>query len=220
MRQDGRSASLTAPNGSAQRALLLAAISRMGLSPVEIGWSEAHGTGTGLGDPTEVGALTGVHSSSERAAPLAVGAAKANVGHSEAASGQVGMLKVQQVLGNGAAMGNSHLRVLNPLVGSRLGDASAQYALPTQQLGLALRAAHSPAGLSSFGYSGTMPWVALLPALERGLRASVGTLRYGKRASFLGRMRWQWRPAACVSVSTRRAGRLRQLCPTPCLLGC
>ena len=52
VRQDGRSASLTAPNGSAQRTLLLAAIGRTGLSPMEIGWSEAHGTGTGLFSPS------------------------------------------------------------------------------------------------------------------------------------------------------------------------
>ena len=82
------------------------------------------------------------------------------MGHSEAVSGQVGMLKVQQVLQNGTAMGNSHLRVLNPLVGSRLGGEYARFGLPTQRLGLARDAAHSPAGLSSFGYSGTIAHTA------------------------------------------------------------
>ena len=57
VRQDGRSASLTAPNGSAQRGLLLAAFGRASMSSAEIGCVEAHGTGTALGDPTEAGSL-------------------------------------------------------------------------------------------------------------------------------------------------------------------
>ena len=53
VRQDGRSASLTAPNGSAQRTLLLSALGRATLAAGEVGCTEAHGTGTGLGDPTD-----------------------------------------------------------------------------------------------------------------------------------------------------------------------
>ena len=73
VRQDGRSASLTAPNGSAQRALLGAALSVAGLGASEVGGVEAHGTGTALGDPTEAGALAAVHGA--RTAPLVVGRA-------------------------------------------------------------------------------------------------------------------------------------------------
>ena len=91
VRQDGRSASLTAPNGSAQRVLLLAALDRAALTPGEVSGVDLHGTGTALGDPTEAGALAAVHApvAVVRAVPLAVGAAKANVGHSEAPSAQV-----------------------------------------------------------------------------------------------------------------------------------
>ena len=66
------------------------------ISISEVNYIEAHGTGTALGDPTEAGALAAVHSA--RATPLAVGAAKASVGHSEAASGKVGLLKVGPLL--------------------------------------------------------------------------------------------------------------------------
>ena len=64
-RQDGRSASLTAPNGSAQRELLRAALALAGCTAAAAAWVEAHGTGTALGDPTEaaaphVGAAVGV----------------------------------------------------------------------------------------------------------------------------------------------------------------
>ena len=61
VRQDGRSASLTAPNGSAQRALVVTALGRASLSASEVDCAEAHGTGTALGDPTEAGAIVAVH---------------------------------------------------------------------------------------------------------------------------------------------------------------
>ena len=60
VRQDGRSASLTAPNGSAQRTLLTGALGRASLTASEVVGLELHGTGTGLGDPTEAGALASV----------------------------------------------------------------------------------------------------------------------------------------------------------------
>ena len=91
VRSDGRSASLTAPNGSAQRVVLGAAQGAAGLPAGGVGAVEAHGTGTALGDPTEAGSLSamvrdgGVHD----AGPV-VGAAKASIGHSEAPSGQAG----------------------------------------------------------------------------------------------------------------------------------
>ena len=78
VRQDGRSASLTAPNGSAQRTLLVMALGAM--APMLVGSVEAHGTGTALGDPTEAGALSAVHVVHARTTPPTLGAAKASVG--------------------------------------------------------------------------------------------------------------------------------------------
>ena len=60
VRHDGRSASLTAPNGSAQRMMLRAAWAGMDLPTICM---EAHGTGTSLGDPTEIGALVSASAS-------------------------------------------------------------------------------------------------------------------------------------------------------------
>jgi acyl transferase domain-containing protein len=158
VRQDGRSASLTAPNGSAQRTLLRVTLGRASLASSELGTAEAHGTGTALGDPTEAGALTALHR--DRSAPLTVGAAKANVGHSEAASGQVGLLKLMQTQLEGMAVsGNAHLRLLNPLVREGLGtSAQACFMLLPTQGGAACAA---NAGVSSFGYSGTIAHAVL-----------------------------------------------------------
>jgi acyl transferase domain-containing protein len=153
VRQDGRSASLTAPKGSAQCTLLLAALGRATLSPAQVGCTEAHGTGTALGDPTEAGALASVHGAAARPTPLTVGAAKASVGHSEAASGQVGLLKVQRLLADVACAGNAQLRTLNPLIIERLRGVSAGFVMPTQS---ASAVALGVSGVSSFGYSGTI----------------------------------------------------------------
>merc|ERR1711969_44928 len=109
VRQDGRSASLTAPNGSAQRTLLVAALRRAAVAAVEVQCVEAHGTGTALGDPTEAGSLAAVHGAGGRTMPLAVGAAKASGGHAEAASGQIGLMKLRMALKDLAAAGNSQL---------------------------------------------------------------------------------------------------------------
>ena len=60
VRQDGRSASLTAPNGQAQRALLRVALADAGVGPAEMVRVEVHGTGTALGDPIEIAAAAKV----------------------------------------------------------------------------------------------------------------------------------------------------------------
>ena len=63
--QDGRSATLTAPNGPAQEAMLLEALGAAGLQEQAVGCVECHGTGTALGDPIEVGALLAVFRAAE-----------------------------------------------------------------------------------------------------------------------------------------------------------
>ena len=88
VRQDGPSASLTAPNGSSQRQLL-AAVKRSSESG-ESGL-EAHGTGTALGDPIEVGAAAGVLCA-ELGLEVQCTSAKANVGHLEASAAAAGLL--------------------------------------------------------------------------------------------------------------------------------
>ena len=152
VRQDGRSASLTAPNGSAQRDLILAALHQAEIVAEDVGCTEAHGTGTPLGDPTEAGALVAAHGVAGRKVALAIGAAKGSVGHSEAASGAIGLLKVQRLLEDALVVGNAHLRVLNPLIGERLGASPSSFLMPSQ----GISTESESTGVSSFGYSGTI----------------------------------------------------------------
>ncbi len=90
---DGASNGLTAPSGLAQQRVIRAALADAGLQSRDIDAVEAHGTGTRLGDPVEVAALQAVFGG-DRATPLAIGSIKSNIGHSQAAAGVAGLLKV------------------------------------------------------------------------------------------------------------------------------
>ena len=142
VRQDGRSASLTAPNGNAQRDLIHAvAGTRDAVRSVE-----CHGTGTALGDPTEAAALAAVY-----VTPICA-AAKANVGHAEACAGLFGIMAaaLDPMRGHGLA----HLRVLNP------------HLLQSPSFAATALSLHGPAQIpsvtSSFGYSGVIGHAALV----------------------------------------------------------
>lgn len=108
---DGKSASLTAPNGSAQKLVLKAAMARSGLDASDVGCLQAQGLGSALGDPTEVGAIMQVLGN--RDAPLTLGSHKANFGHAEAPSGLMGLLCSWEVVGSKATFGSTQLRVLH-----------------------------------------------------------------------------------------------------------
>ncbi|MFJ1867529.1 type I polyketide synthase [Streptomyces sp. NPDC088097] len=93
--QDGESAGLSAPNGTAQEAVMRAALANARLEPGDIQYVEAHGTGTPLGDPIELGSVNGVFGASHDADhPLVIGSLKANIGHMEPAAGLGGIIKV------------------------------------------------------------------------------------------------------------------------------
>ncbi|WP_240799939.1 type I polyketide synthase [Streptomyces sp. A1277] len=93
--QDGESAGLSAPNGTAQEAVMRAALANARLEPGDIQYVEAHGTGTPLGDPIEIGSINGVFGASHSPDdPLTVGSLKANIGHMEPAAGLGAVIKV------------------------------------------------------------------------------------------------------------------------------
>jgi acyl transferase domain-containing protein len=150
--QDGRGSALTVPNGAAQQAVIRAALADAGVAPAAIGYVEAHGIGTEMGDPIEVAALKAVLSEGRTdGGPCRIGSAKANLGHGEAASGIAGLIKAVLVLRHGAIPPQLHLHTPNP----HLGLEGTPFAIPT-------RLEPWPAGprprltcVNSFGLGGT-----------------------------------------------------------------
>jgi acyl transferase domain-containing protein/acyl carrier protein len=115
--QDGHSNGLTVPNGLSQEAALRAALERAGVSPLQVQYAEAHGTGTPVGDPVEANALGNVlgrcRAEGER---LTMGSVKSNIGHTESASGAVSLIKVALALTHGQIPPNLHFHKPNPAI--------------------------------------------------------------------------------------------------------
>ncbi|MFM7173738.1 MAG: SDR family NAD(P)-dependent oxidoreductase, partial [Caldilinea sp.] len=146
--QDGPSGGLTVPNGPSQERVIRRALAEAGVQPAEVGYIEAHGTGTPLGDPIEMGALGKVFG--ERSAPLYVGSVKTNIGHLEFAAGVAGLMKLVMVLRQGLIPPHLHLRTPNPHIewGAlpvRVPAAVEAWPAGVPRIG----------GVSSFGFSGT-----------------------------------------------------------------
>jgi acyl transferase domain-containing protein len=156
--QDGRSSSLTAPNGPSQQKVLLAASLAASLPIEELNSIEMHGTGTALGDPIEVGAITSLLRRSPTSRhPLRLDAAKSTYGHSETASGLLGVLQGVSKIESLATRGIMHLRRLNPYVTSALDSICAtstcaipRIVAPTISAGMSIAT-----GASAFAFQGT-----------------------------------------------------------------
>lgn len=160
---DGRSSGLTAPNGRAQERVMRAALMDAGATAEQVALVEAHGTGTPLGDPIEYHALRAVYADEvQRTAPLYVGTLKALIGHTEAASGLAGLLKLVQSLRARTMPAQLHFNVLNPYI-----DASPHIDIPTRSH--PIQPCGSDSGpllgaVSAFGFNGTNAHVIV----ERG----------------------------------------------------
>jgi 3-oxoacyl-(acyl-carrier-protein) synthase/thioesterase domain-containing protein/acyl carrier protein len=148
----------TAPGPAGQTEVICDALDLAGVPAAEIGYMEAHGTGTALGDPIEVHALAAAHA--EGGAPperCFLGSMKANLGHLDAAAGVAGLVKAALVLREQTVPGQPTFSRPNPALGlDRLG-----YVVPghTQAADPPLRAA----AVSSFGIGGTNAHAVLAP---------------------------------------------------------
>ena len=169
----GRASSLTAPNPKAQADLLRTAYRRAGFDPRTVGYIEAHGTGTPLGDPIEVEALTSAFAALRKAAesergalpavPCAVGSVKSNIGHLELAAGIAGLIKVLLQLEHATIVKTLHCDSLNPylkLDGSpfHVARENEPWPRPVDTHG---RELPRRAGVSGFGFGGSNAHIVL-----------------------------------------------------------
>ena len=167
----GRANSLTAPNPKAQAELLEQAYTQAGVDPRSIGYIEAHGTGTALGDPIEINGLkTAFKRLYEQAqAPqpeqphCGIGSVKTNIGHLELAAGVAGVIKVLLQLKHRTLAKSLHAEELNPYIqleGSPfyIVRESLPWPAPLDAQG---RELPRRAGVSSFGFGGVNAHVVL-----------------------------------------------------------
>ena len=161
MNHDGRSAGLTAPNGLAQRDVVRAALAAAGVAPADVGYIEAHGTGTPLGDPIEMEALAEVFGQPRADdSRCAVGSIKTNIGHLEGAAGVAGVLKAIVALHHERIPLHLHQTALNP----RVRIAGTPLVIPRDAEPWPRGSRPRVAGVSSFGISGTNAHVIVAEA--------------------------------------------------------
>lgn len=119
----GHASSLTAPSSSAQADVVARAYREAGIDPRTVGYIEAHGTGTALGDPIEIdglrqafAALSGTKDNAAQEGKCGIGSVKTHIGHLEAAAGIAGLIKGALALHARTLPGNLHFQKLNPYV--------------------------------------------------------------------------------------------------------
>ena len=158
---DGISSGFTVPNRLSQERVLRRALDNAQLTPADVSYIEAHGTGTPLGDPIEIGALGTVFGKDHsQDSPLTVGSAKTNFGHLEPAAGIAGLMKIVLSMQNQEIPPHLHFKEPNP----HINWASLPFHVPVERKAWPRGEKPRVAGVSSFGMSGTNAHVLLQEA--------------------------------------------------------
>ncbi|RYC58310.1 hypothetical protein CHU98_g7900 [Xylaria longipes] len=164
---------ITYPSGKGQERVVRMAYEKAGLDPRLTPYAELHGTGTPVGDPIEVRAISkALNDTRSRNEPLFIGAVKPNIGHSEAASGIFAVMKAALMTEAAAIPGVALFNRLNPEILEEEWNVKVHANTAPWPASSLLRRA----SVSSFGYGGTNGHVIvesvenLLPFYKHGAR--------------------------------------------------
>ena len=153
LNNDGKSIGITAPNINMQETAVQNALRKADISPEEIGYIETHGTGTKLGDPIELAALTNVFRRfTNKKQFCALGAAKTNYGHLDSSAGLLGFVKAIACLRYKIILPNIHMTYPN----NKIDFIRSPFYLPDEVQVWDIEQGRSRyACVSAFGLSGT-----------------------------------------------------------------
>lgn len=167
----GKANSFTSPNPKAQADLIERTIRKSGIDPRTIGYIEAHGTGTKIGDPIEINGLTMAFDSLYKELEIddknynycGLGAVKTNMGHSELAAGMAGVIKVILQMKNKSLASTLHCTEVNPYIKLKetpfyIVNETKHWDRFTDNDGIEIP---RRAGVSSFGFGGVNGHVIL-----------------------------------------------------------
>ncbi|HUY12929.1 MAG TPA: amino acid adenylation domain-containing protein [Terriglobia bacterium] len=148
----------TAPSVEGQARVIALAQEAAGINPETIGYIEAHGTATPLGDPVELAALTQVfRARTDRKRFCVIGTAKTNLGHLDIASGVTGLIHATHIVRHGVLPPTLHFK--NPNLAFDL--ESSPFYVNTKLSEWKAENTPRRAGVSAFGVGGTNAHVVL-----------------------------------------------------------
>jgi len=160
--QDGRTNGITAPSAPSQTALECEVYEKFAIDPETITFIEAHGSGTKLGDPIEIDALTDAFRQyTAKKQYCAVGSVKTNIGHTVATAGIAGFIKVLLCLKNKRLVPSLNLEKENEFIDFASSPFYVNTRLEDWQPGPGIPRV---AAVSSFGFSGTNAHVVVKEA--------------------------------------------------------
>ncbi|WP_407170698.1 amino acid adenylation domain-containing protein [Bradyrhizobium sp. ORS 111] len=160
----------TAPSVDGQASVIAMAHEAAGIDPATIGYIEAHGTGTPLGDPIELAGLTkAFRASTSREQFCTIGTVKTNVGHLDIAAGVTGLINASHIVRHGVFPPTLHFKRPNP----KLNLESSPFRIVTQRSEWKSDGGPRRAGVSAFGVGGTNAHIVLEQPPERQRRPST-----------------------------------------------
>ncbi|WP_078281384.1 type I polyketide synthase [Mycobacteroides franklinii] len=149
--QDGRTIALPVPNPLSQQRLAEQVLAEAGVDPALVGYIEAHGTGTSVGDPLEAEALGHSYGQAAgRTQSLIIGSVKNNFGHTEAAAGVAGLIKAALTVQRRTIAPQVVLDKLNP----QIPFDELRIRIPLEVEAYPDLGAPAYAAVNSFGYGG------------------------------------------------------------------